>query len=113
MDPARREIGSGHVVLEGNRIAAVGEGPAPRQPGTYDGARRVDGTGCLLTPGLVNTHHHLYQWVTRGMAADHPLFEWLTRLYPVWAGIDAEAVNVAAQAGLARLARTGCTTSSD
>ena len=57
---------------------------------------RVDGTGCVLTPGLVNTHHHLYQWITRGLAADHTLFEWLTTLYPVWAGIDEQAVNEAA-----------------
>ena len=109
MDPARQEIGSGHVVVEGNRIVVVGEGPAAE----YDGARRVDGTGCLLTPGLVNTHHHLYQWVTRGLAADDTLFDWLTTLYPVWAGIDEEAVHVAAQGGLAWLARTGCTTASD
>jgi len=109
MDPARQEIGSGHVVVEGNRIVVVGEGPAAG----YDGARRVDGTGCLLTPGLVNTHHHLYQWVTRGLAADDTLFDWLTTLYPVWAGIDEEAVHVAAQGGLAWLARTGCTTASD
>jgi cytosine/adenosine deaminase-related metal-dependent hydrolase len=73
----------------------------------------VDGRGCLLTPGLVNTHHHLYQWVTRGLAADDTLFGWLTRLYPIWAGIDAEAVHVGAQAALAWLARTGCTTTSD
>ena len=46
----------------------------------------VDGRGCLLTPGLVNTHHHLYQWVTRGLAVDGTLFEWLTTLYPVWGG---------------------------
>ena len=109
MDPQRRELSGGHVVVEGNRIVAVGEGPAPG----YDGARRVDGTGCLLTPGFVNTHNHLYQWVTRGLAADATLFEWLTELYPVWAGIDAEAVHVAALSGLAWLARTGCTTASD
>jgi cytosine/adenosine deaminase-related metal-dependent hydrolase len=73
----------------------------------------VDGRGCLLTPGLVNTHNHLYQWVTRGLAPDANLFDWLTALYPVWAAIDEEAVNVAARGALARLARTGCTTSSD
>ena len=109
MDPGRREIRTGHVVVDGNRIVAVGEGRAQG----YDEGRRVDGSGCLLTPGLVNTHHHLYQWVTRGLAADATLFEWLTTLYPVWAGIDEEAVHVAAQGGLAWLARTGCTTASD
>ena len=97
MDPARTELSHAHVVILGNRIEAVGEGPAPE----ITGARVVDGSGCLLTPGLVNTHHHLYQWVTRGLAADATLFEWLTTLYPVWAGIDEYAVNVAARGGLA------------
>jgi cytosine/adenosine deaminase-related metal-dependent hydrolase len=99
----------GHVVVEGNRITAVGAGPAPE----VNGARVVDGRGCLLTPGFVNTHNHLYQWVTRGLAVDSTLFEWLTTLYPVWAGIDEHAVHTAAGGALAQLARTGCTTSSD
>lgn len=109
MDGVRREHESGHVVVEGNKITAVGEGPAP----SYDDATVVDGRGCLLTPGLVNTHNHLYQWVTRGLAADATLFDWLVELYPVWAGIDEEAVNVAATGALARLALTGCTTAAD
>jgi cytosine/adenosine deaminase-related metal-dependent hydrolase len=108
LDRTRREF-TGHVVAEGNRIVAVGAGRAP----AYDGARVIDGRGCLLTPGFVNTHQHLYQWATRGLAADATLFEWLTTLYPVWAGIDDESVHVAAQAALARLARTGCTTAAD
>jgi cytosine/adenosine deaminase-related metal-dependent hydrolase len=61
----------------------------------------------------VNTHHHLYQWATRGYAQQATLFEWLTELYPVWAGIDEEITNAAAVAGLTRLARTGCTTAAD
>ena len=109
MDAARTEHTTGHVVIEGNRITTVGAGPAP----VVEGARRVDGRGCLATPGLVNTHHHLYQWVTRGLAADDTLFDWLTTLYPVWAGIDAESVHVAAQGALAWLAKTGCTTTTD
>lgn len=109
MDHARAEHAEGHVVIRGNRIAGVGAGPAP----AVAGARRVDGRGCLLTPGLVNTHHHLYQWVTRGLAADATLFEWLRTLYPVWAGIDEYAVNVAARGGLAWAARTGCTLLAD
>jgi len=108
-DRNRRELAHGHVVVEGDRIVTVGEGPAP----AYDGARVVDGRGCLLTPGFVNTHQHLYQWVTRGLAADATLFGWLTTLYPVWAGIDEEAVHVGAQAALARLALSGCTTAAD
>jgi cytosine/adenosine deaminase-related metal-dependent hydrolase len=109
MDGARSEHGFGHVVVDGNRIAGVGSGPAP----VHQNATTVDGRGCLLTPGLINTHNHLYQWVTRGLAADATLFDWLVELYPVWAGIDEEAVNVAAQGALVRLARTGCTTASD
>ena len=108
VDPERREF-TGHVVVEGNRIVAVGPGPAP----AYDGARVIDGQGCLVTPGFVNTHQHLYQWVTRGLAADATLFGWLTTLYPVWARISDESVHVAAQAALARLALTGCTTAAD
>ncbi|MFI6211733.1 8-oxoguanine deaminase [Nocardia brasiliensis] len=110
VDPAGTEYRHGHVVLRGNRIAAVGPGAAPP---VDDSAHRIDGRGCLLTPGLVNTHHHLYQWITRGLAADSTLFEWLTTLYPIWAGIDEDAVRVAATGGLAALARTGCTTSTD
>jgi 8-oxoguanine deaminase len=112
MNAGRDEHAGGHVVLEGNRITAVGSGPAPAA--VRQGADRlVDGAGCLLTPGLVNTHHHLYQWVTRGLAVDETLFGWLTTLYPVWARIDERAVNVAARGGLSWLARTGCTTSTD
>jgi cytosine/adenosine deaminase-related metal-dependent hydrolase len=109
MDGDRREIPDCHVVVQGNRITAVGPGPAPALPG----ARIVDGRGCLVTPGFVNTHQHLYQWVTRGLAADATLFQWLTTLYPVWAGIDEESVHTGAQAALAQLALTGCTTAAD
>ncbi|TDW18470.1 8-oxoguanine deaminase [Kribbella kalugense] len=108
LDPSRREF-VGHVVVEGKQIVAVGHGPAP----SYGDARVIDGAGCLVTPGFVNTHQHLYQWVTRGLAADATLFEWLTTLYPVWARITEESVYVAAQAALAQLAKTGCTTASD
>lgn len=112
MDAARTEYASGHVVIEGKRIAAVGAGAAP---GVWreHADQIIDGRGCLLTPGLINTHHHLYQWVTRGLAVDSTLFQWLTTLYPVWAGIDEDCVGTAARGGLAWLARTGCTTSTD
>jgi cytosine/adenosine deaminase-related metal-dependent hydrolase len=112
MDAERHEFTAGHVLVEDGRISAVGPGAAPAPAaGTAD--RVVDGSGCLLTPGLVNTHHHLYQWTTRGLAVDETLFGWLTRLYPVWAGIDEEVVNTAARGSLAWLARTGCTTTTD
>jgi cytosine/adenosine deaminase-related metal-dependent hydrolase len=110
MDDAGTEYASGHVVVsESGLITAVGDGPAP----DADGARRVDGTGCLATPGLVSTHHHLFQWLTQGQALEQPLFGWLRELYPVWTQIDAEALRAAAAAGLAWLALSGCTSSSD
>ncbi|MFC9688156.1 8-oxoguanine deaminase [Kribbella sp. NPDC056951] len=108
LDPARREF-VGHVVVDGNKIVAVGPGSAPG----YDDARVIDGSGCLVTPGFVNTHQHLYQWVTRGLAVDDTLFGWLQTLYPVWSRITEESVYVAAQAALAQLALTGCTTAAD
>jgi cytosine/adenosine deaminase-related metal-dependent hydrolase len=117
MDDERAEHASGHIVITGNRITAVGPGPAPDadSAGAKDtgDVRRVDASGCLATPGLVNTHHHLYQWATRGMAADATLFQWLTELYPVWARMDADMVAAAATAGLAWLARSGCTATMD
>jgi cytosine/adenosine deaminase-related metal-dependent hydrolase len=106
----RDEYAAGHVITDGRRITAVGPGPAPAD---LPGARYVDAAGCLATPGLVNTHHHLYQWATRGMAVDGTLFEWLTELYPVWAGLDEDITHASSVAGLAWLARTGCTTTSD
>ena len=106
----RAEYPAGHVITDGRRITAVGAGPAPAD---LPGARYVDATGCLATPGLVNTHHHLYQWATRGMAVDGTLFQWLTELYPVWAGLDEGITRDSSVAGLAWLARTGCSTTSD
>ena len=110
VDAVGTEHAYGHVVVEGDTIRSVGAGPAPAQTGPHT---YVDGSGCLLTPGLVNTHHHLYQWATRGFAQDATLFEWLTELYPVWRGLDAGVTHAAASAGLARLAVTGCTTAAD
>ena len=66
--------------------------------------------GAVVTPGLVNTHHHLYQTLTRARAQEADLFAWLRELYPVWAAIDAEAEYAAARTGLAELALSGCTT---
>jgi cytosine/adenosine deaminase-related metal-dependent hydrolase len=106
----RDEYAAGHVITDGRRITAVGPGPAPAD---LPGARYIDAAGCLATPGLVNTHHHLYQWATRGMAVDSTLFGWLTTLYPVWAGLDEAITHATALAGLGWLARTGCTTTTD
>ena len=110
MDGARSEHASGYVAVNGNRIAAVGAGEVPA---AFDHAQIIDAVGCVATPGLINTHHHLYQWATRGRAVDSTLFQWLTELYPVWARIDEEVVRDAATAALAWLAKTGCTTTSD
>jgi cytosine/adenosine deaminase-related metal-dependent hydrolase len=104
------EIESGYIRIEGDRIAELG--PMAQSPGA-PGTTRIDATGCLATPGLVNTHHHLYQWATQGLAQDATLFEWLVALYEVWAAMDADVVNGAASAGLGYLALSGCTTSSD
>ena len=110
VDAAGTEHRDGHVVFSGNRIAAVGAGPVPHE---FSGALRVDGRGLLATPGLVNSHTHLYQWITRGYATDSTLFDWLTALYPVWTRLTPDLVHAAAAANLGWLALTGCTTSTD
>jgi 8-oxoguanine deaminase len=111
VDAAGREYPAGHLVAQAGRIAAVGPGPVP--PELAAGATRIDGSGLLLTPGLVNTHTHLYQWLTRGYATEQGLFGWLETLYPVWARLTPELVHDSAAANLAWLALTGCTTSTD
>ena len=109
-DRAGTEFADGHLVLEGTRIVALGSGPVPEEHGD---AAVIDGSGCLLTPGLINTHHHLYQWITRGLAQDSTLFGWLTTLYPLWARIDEQTVHASAAANLGWMALSGATTSSD
>lgn len=103
------EYADGHVVVRAGRISAVGAGPAPG----VEGLQRVDGRGCLVTPGLVNTHNHLYQWATQGLFADGTLFEWLVGSYEIWGRLDADVVSGTTSAGLAHLALSGCTTASD
>jgi cytosine/adenosine deaminase-related metal-dependent hydrolase len=109
MDDAATEHESGWVLVAECAIEAVGGGEEPRRlaDATYE---RVDLGGAVVTPGLVNTHHHLYQTLTRARAQQADLFTWLRELYPVWAGIDAEAEYAAARTGLAELALSGCTT---
>jgi cytosine/adenosine deaminase-related metal-dependent hydrolase len=113
VDGAGREHAAGHLVVEGERIVAVGPGPAPADLAGVSAARRIDAGGCLATPGLVNCHHHLFQWITRGLAQQANLFDWLTELYPVWARLDAELELAAARAALAALLTSGCSTSTD
>ncbi|MCI3151266.1 MULTISPECIES: 8-oxoguanine deaminase [Streptomyces] len=111
VDANDTEHAAGHLVLAGDRIESLGPGPAPE--GLENVARRIDATGHLATPGLVNTHHHFYQWLTRGLATDHNLFDWLVALYPTWARIDEAMVHAAAQGSLATMARGGVTTAMD
>ncbi len=111
VDAAGTEHTTGHVVIEDGRIAAVGAGSAAAD--VRDGAEIFDASGCLVTPGLINTHHHLYQWLTRGYAQDAILFDWLTALYPLWSRIDARLTGIGASGAMAVLARSGCTTVGD
>ncbi|MCZ7415895.1 MULTISPECIES: 8-oxoguanine deaminase [unclassified Streptomyces] len=111
VDADDTEYAAGHVVVTGNVIESVGAGAAPA--GLENVVRRIDGSGHLATPGLVNTHHHFYQWLTRGLAQDANLFDWLVALYPTWARIDEEMVHSAAQGSLAMMARGGVTTAMD
>jgi 8-oxoguanine deaminase len=104
MDDAGSEHPHGWVLVEDGAVVEVGSGSEP------DAAERDDLGGAVVTPGLVNTHHHLYQTLTRARAQEADLFAWLRELYPVWAGIDAEAEYAAARTGLAELALSGCST---
>lgn len=110
VDDARAEIPGGWVAITDGLVSGVGR-PGQEPPA----ARTIDASGCLVTPGLVNTHHHIYQNLTRayGPALRGSLFDWLTVLYPLWSRIDEEAVHVSAFVGLAELALGGCTTSTD
>lgn len=111
MDDDHRLIADGGLFIDGPSIAAVGTTAA--MPAYAD--RVLDARGMILLPGLVNTHHHLYQTLTRAVPAaqDATLFQWLKTLYPIWAGLDSEAVYVSALVGLAELILSGCTTTSD
>ncbi len=102
MDAAATEYERGWLRIEAGIVAELGEGDPP---GPAD-----DLHGAVVTPGLVNTHHHLYQTLTRARAQDADLFTWLRTLYPVWARIDDEMLYAAARTGLAELALSGCTT---
>ena len=110
MDDRRREIAGGWISVTGGRVQAMGE--AGSEP---EAVRVIDASGCLVTPGLINTHHHIYQNLTRSFppATQHNLFGWLSTLYPIWANIDEEASYLAAWIGFAELALGGCTTTMD
>ena len=110
MDDTRREIAGGWVAITNGKVSGVGTA------GSEPEARVVlDASGCLVTPGLINTHHHLYQNLTRAFPpmTNAPLFGWLKSLYPLWSTLDEESAHVSAWVGLAELALSGCTTSTD
>lgn len=109
MDATRREIKGGDVLVHGGVILAIGP-DLPR-----DGAQVIEAAGCVVTPGLINTHHHLFQTLTRAVPAaqDAALFGWLRTLYPIWGRMTPGDIHLSAQIGLAELALSGCTCSSD
>lgn len=120
MDETRREIANGALFVEDNRIAWVGPTAqaetwlAQHRPGAAIDTM-IDATGCVVTPGLVNCHHHLYQTLTRtiGTGDGKILFDWLKFLYPIWAEMTPEAVYVSAKVGISELVLSGCTTVAD
>ncbi len=111
MDEQRREIDNGAVFVRGNVIEQVG--PTSGLPQVADEV--IDAAGHVVIPGLVNTHHHMYQSLTRVIPAaqDGELFNWLTNLYPIWANLDSEMVQVSTLTAMSELILSGCTTSSD
>ena len=109
MDDQRREISNGWVAITNGFVSAIGSGKPPQAK------QVVNAIDCLVTPGLINTHHHLYQNLTRAFPpmTNAPLFGWLQSLYPLWRSLDEESAHVSAWVGLAELALSGCTTSTD
>jgi 8-oxoguanine deaminase len=98
------------ILIEGNRITRIGSGIEPPK-----GARIIDASSHVVLPGLVNTHHHFYQTLTRALPAvqDAKLFDWLLHLYEIWKGIDEDAVYWSSRLAMAELVRTGCTLTTD
>ncbi len=114
MDDERREIAGGSVLVRDGVIEAVGADlPELRADEVIDAV--IDAGGCVVTPGLVNTHHHLFQSLTRAVPSgqDALLFGWLEALYPIWARMGPDEVRAATALGLAELALSGCSLSSD
>ena len=110
-DAVERELRDASIFIRDNVIEAVG--PASELPQTADEV--IDASNCVVTPGLVNTHHHMYQSLTRTIPGvqDAELFTWLKGLYPIWARMTADMVHTSALTAMAELLLSGCTTSSD
>src|SRR5256712_1036547 len=109
MDDAGTELENGSLLIDGGVIAWEGKG----RPPAGEQVDVVDGRGLVAVPGLINTHHHLYQTLTRVRAQEGGLFDWLGELYPIWSTIDADWERTAAEVGLAELALSGCSTTTD
>ncbi|WP_448170442.1 8-oxoguanine deaminase [Rhizobacter fulvus] len=109
MDAQRREIADGAVFVRDNVIEAVGA--TAELPDTAD--QMIDARDQVVIPGLVNTHHHMFQTLTRARVQDNELFGWLQGLYPIWANLTPEMAKVSTQTAMAELLLSGCTTSSD
>jgi 8-oxoguanine deaminase len=120
MDAQRREFSGGSILVHGDTIERVGgdaevAGWIAEDAGTRTPHRTIDASGCVVLPGLINCHHHLFQTLTRtiGTGRGLALFDWLRALYPIWAELDAEAVYVSAKTALAELVLSGATTVAD
>jgi len=111
MDDSNTLLRDGAIRIVGNRIDDIG--PADGVAGPAD--ETIDADGLVLIPGLVNTHHHFYQTLTRNLPAgqDSNLFDWLVTHYPIWSRINAEAIRVSTKVAMAELMLTGCTTAAD
>jgi len=112
MDDRGSELAEGYVLVDGDKIDLVGRGTLPsRVPVDV----LMDARGRVILPGLVNTHHHLFQTLTRNVPTvqEAPLFRWLTELYQIWRNFDAESLDAAVRVGLGELLLTGCTTTTD
>lgn len=111
MDADRQEIRHASILIKGNQIAAVGE--ADSLPDNADEV--IDLQGHIVIPGLINTHHHMYQSLTRAIPAvqNGELFNWLTHLYPLWQNLTPGMIQVSTQISMAELILSGCTTTSD
>ena len=109
MDDGRREIAGADMRMRGGVVVEIGQNLP------VDGAEIINAGGCVVTPGLVNTHHHLYQSLTRAVPGgqDALLFGWLQTLYPIWSRFGPEEMRISAMIGLSELALSGCTMSSD
>ena len=112
MNDAKETISDGALFVRDHALEWLG--PSKACPAEYQTADRIiDASDKVVLPGLINTHHHLYQTLTRALAPDSALFPWLKTLYPIWARMDAEAVYISALVGMAELILSGCTTASD